>query len=52
MYQVSFLHSSTGCDTFSRLFSTLRAARRWAKWLSSQSYVVKTTIRGEGGVVA
>ena len=51
MYQVSFLHSN-GSEQFSRLFSTIRAARRWAKWLSSRSYVVKTTIRNEGGVVA
>lgn len=52
MFQVFFLHRSSNSEVFSRMFSTLRAARKWAGWLSSQPYVVKTTIRNEGGVVA
>ena len=52
MYQVSFLPRSSDAEVFSRLFSTLRAARRWAQWLSSQPYVAQAMIRNEGGVVA
>jgi hypothetical protein len=52
MYQVSFFPRSSDAEVFSRVFSTLRAARRWAQWLSSQPYVAQAMIRNEGGVVA
>jgi hypothetical protein len=46
---VSFL--SNGAWTISRTFSTLQAARKWARWLSTHSYVEKVAIHrgGPGG---
>ena len=48
---VSF--SSNGAWVFSRTFSTLRAARKWARWLSAHSYVEEVAIHrgGPGGEV-
>ena len=46
---VSFLSNDTW--TVSRTFSTVRAARKWARWLSSHSYVQEVAIHrgGPGG---
>jgi hypothetical protein len=46
---VSFL--SNGTWTVSRYFSTVRAARNWARFLRSQSYIAEVAIHrgGSGG---
>lgn len=45
------LLDANGVWTVSRHFKTLRAARSWSKWLSSQSYVREVAIHrgGQGG---
>jgi len=50
LFTVSFVSSTFG-STECRYFSTLRAARKWAKWLGSQPYAGAVKIyRGrEGG---
>ena len=52
-YSVCFYHSTTGEHTLSRSFQTIRAARKWAKWLGQQSYAARTAIYrgGPGGEV-
>lgn len=47
---VSFLNT-TGEWEVSRFFSTVRAARSWARWLSGRSYVREVAIHrgGAGG---
>ncbi len=48
-FTVSFLHTN-GAESVSRIFSTLGAARKWAKWLTSHAYVVRATVyRGPAG---
>ena len=46
---VSLLSNDTW--TVSRTFSTVRAARKWARWLSTHSYVQEVAIHrgGPGG---
>ena len=41
LYTVSFLHSD-GTQHVSRFFQTLAAARKWAKWLRTTRFAVKT----------
>lgn len=48
-FTVSFLHTN-GAESVSRFFQTLGAARKWAKFLGSQSYVARVTVyRGPAG---
>lgn len=47
LFTVSFV-SPTGTEC--RYFSTLRAARKWAKWLGSQPYAASVKLyRGREG---
>ena len=50
-YSVQFLSTSTGSWELSRYFSTVRAARAWAQWLTSQNFIREVTILrgGPGG---
>jgi hypothetical protein len=48
---VSFLNANSGNWELSRYFQTVRAARRWARWLSTQSHVTEVAVHrgGAGG---
>jgi hypothetical protein len=49
MYTVSFLHSN-GQREVSRYFQTRHAAQKWARWLLTQKWVVRTFLyRGQEG---
>jgi hypothetical protein len=50
LLSVSFADAN-GVWSVSRYFNTIRAARRWAKWLSGHSYVREVAIHrgGQGG---
>ena len=43
---------TNGQETVSRFFTTLRAARRWAKWLASNDFARRVRIMagGAGGM--
>ena len=47
MLAVTF-RNTDGIETFSRCFDTLRAARKWAKWLSSQKFATNVRIMRGG----
>ena len=45
LYCTTFEHKEdSGGERFSRIFQTVRAARKWAKFLAQQHYVVRATI--------
>jgi len=50
MLAVTFTNTD-GNETVSRFFQTLRAARKWAKWLASQAWAANVRIMrcGPGG---
>lgn len=50
MLAVTFT-TADGQETVSRFFQTIRAARKWAKWLASQHYAANVRIMrcGSGG---
>ena len=50
MLAVTFTNTE-GHETVSRFFQTIRAARKWAKWLSCQSFAKNVRIMrgGPGG---
>lgn len=50
MLAVTFTNNE-GQETLSRFFQTIRAARKWAKWLSGQNYAANVRIMrgGPGG---
>jgi hypothetical protein len=50
-YAVTAVYAD-GNEQVSRFFDTLRAARRWAKWLASQDFARKVRIMagGPGGM--
>ncbi len=50
MYSVSFLHTNATWNV-SRYFTTLRASRRWVRFLLTQAYVIDVAIHrgGPGG---
>jgi hypothetical protein len=50
MLAVTFTNTD-GNETVSRFFQTIRAARKWAKWLASQHYAANVRIMrgGSGG---
>jgi len=49
MFTVSFLHQN-GQREVSRYFQSLSAARKWAKWMRTQKWVVRTFLyRGQEG---
>ncbi len=49
LYTVSFV-SLDGQETVSRFFSKLSAARKWAAWLTTQTFAAKAKIyRGPAG---
>ncbi len=50
MLAVTFTNTD-GQETVSRFFQTLRAARKWAKWLSAQKFAANVRIMrgGPGG---
>lgn len=53
LYEVCFYHTTTGEHTRSRIFQTIKAARKWAKWLASFDYASRVEIfkGGAGGEV-
>jgi len=53
LYEVCFYHATTGEHTRSRIFQTIKAARKWAKWLSDFDYASRVEIfkGGAGGEV-
>lgn len=50
MLAVTFTNTD-GQETLSRFFQTIRAARKWAKWLSDQKFATNVRIMrgGPGG---
>jgi hypothetical protein len=50
MLAVTF-RNTDGQETVSRYFDSIKAARKWAKWLSSQSFAAAVRIMrgGPGG---
>ena len=52
-YQVT-MRQSDGLELTSRIFDTIRAARKWKKYLIGCVYVVKESVRimkgGQGGI--
>jgi hypothetical protein len=48
---VTFVNAE-GQETLSRFFTTMRAARKWAKWLASQRFAQRVRIMagGPGGM--
>ena len=53
LYEVCFYHTTTGEHTRSRIFQTIKAARKWATWLAKLHYTSRVEIfkGGAGGEV-
>ena len=50
LYEVQFLESHSNLMHVSRIFQTKRAAVKWGKWLSEQSYTSLVQVwLGQGG---
>jgi hypothetical protein len=50
LYTTAFRSTTSDTPQVSRFFKTLAAARRWAAWLNTQSYVADVLIyRGPAG---
>ena len=52
IYAVTAVYTATNQEEVSRFFDTLRAARKWAKWLASQNFArqVRIMAGGAGGM--
>ena len=52
MYTVTFQDANTQREEISQYFETIRAARKWAKWLRSQNWTCTVAIyRGQAGAM-
>lgn len=48
-YTVTFIHTD-GSNQVSRYFETVKAARKWIKWMLQQSFVTEVSLyRGNAG---